>query len=62
MKLGIHVLSEVFIKIFQNAENLTFGSEYFVSEQPILPLPTHSVVDPNTFQIFGQYSRTKEMM
>ena len=36
------------------AENLTFGSETAntAPAHPILPLPTHSVADPYTYQIF----------
>ena len=41
-------------EIFWFAENLTFssGTADTTSAHPILPLPTHSVADPNTFQIF----------
>ena len=42
-------------EIIQNAENLTFGSgtANTAPAHPILPLPTHSVADPYTFQIFS---------
>ena len=45
---------EHLIEIIQNAENLTFGSNTAdtAPAHPMLPLPTHSVGDPNTFQIF----------
>ena len=41
-------------EIIQNAENLTFGSgkANTAPAYPILPLPTHSVADPFTVQIF----------
>ena len=40
-------------EIFQNAKNLTFGSGTAdtAPAHSILPVPTHSVADPNTFQI-----------
>ena len=39
---------------FSNAKNRTFGSGTADAAPAhlILPLPTHSVADPNTFQIF----------
>ena len=42
------------IEIIQNAENMTFGSGTAdtAPAHPILPLPTHSVADPYTVQIF----------
>ena len=39
----------------QEEEKKLLVVEFLVVEQTILPLPTHSVADPNTFQTFFVY-------
>ena len=72
MKLGTHILSEVLnqtISIFFGPTNQKSVLKklfkmakiwLLVVEQPILPLPTHTVADPYTVQIFFYGSKASE--